>query len=259
MNKALWISATAMQNQQRMTDVIANNMANVNTTAYKRSVTHFEDMMYMTLSSPGATNSQTEAPVGIQIGSGVRLSSVSKNFAQGTYQITGRDLDLAIGGSGFFKVTMDDGTIAYTRDGKFHIGAGGVITTADGKVVEFPAAINNDTVQITITKDGNVTQVSGNGTMTSSGQINLYRFTNEEGLNSIGQNLYMESDSSGTATAGTPANAGFGNLLQGQLEGSNVEIVKEMVDMIASQRAYELNSKSIKTADEMLRMINSLK
>lgn len=257
MNKSLWISATGMSAQQLMTDTIANNMANVNTTGYKRSVARFQDMLYDTTSSPGSGTADAEAPVGVQIGSGVRTVSVSKDFSQGSLDGSSSPLDLAIEGDGFFEVTMPDGTSAYTRAGNFHRDANGQVVTAEGyPVVGFPT-IDTAATGIDIAADGTVS-VQLEGATTNSGRIQLVRFANPEGLRSLGHNVMAETESSGSANRGNPGEAGFGAVSQYYLEGSNVEIVREMVDMIAAQRAYELNSKSIKTADEMLRMASNL-
>lgn len=258
MNRALWVSATGMEAQQQMTDTIANNMANVNTTAYKRSVVHFQDMLYQNMVSPGANTSDAERSVGIQFGNGVRTVSIAKQFTQGSMESTSSNLDLAIEGVGFFEVQLPDDTSAFTRDGSFHLdSAGAVVTSAGYPVVGFPN-IGTNAEAIDISRDGTVT-VTSNGTPANVGNIQLSRFTNNEGLSSIGQNLYAETEASGNPQTGTPGIAGMGQLSQYYLENSNVQIIKEMVDMIASQRAYELNSKSIKNADDMLRMITNLK
>jgi flagellar basal-body rod protein FlgG len=258
MNKALWISATGMASQQTMTDTIANNMANVNTVGYKRSVAQFQDMLYQTLASPGAATGDAETPVGIQIGSGVRTVSVNKNFTQGTMQNSSSPLDVAVEGEGFFEVSLPDGTSAYTRSGAFHRDAAGTVVTADGYgVVGFPA-IDPTATGIDIAHDGTVSVVT-DGTATTSGTIQLVRFSNPEGLRNLGRSLFSETEASGSAQRGNPGTDGYGGIAQYFLESSNVDIIREMVDMIASQRAYELNSKSIRTADEMLRMASNLR
>lgn len=258
MNKSLWISSTGMEAQQAMTDTIANNMANVNTTAYKRSVAQFKDMLYQSMQSPGAETSDNEKPVGIEMGSGVRLGSVAKNFTQGVLKNTSSKTDLAIKGEGFFEVELPGGASGYTRDGNFHLNSSGDVVTSEGyKVVGIPN-MGTDIENLTITQDGSVSVIS-KGTAKTVGTIQLARFSNPEGLSSIGSNMYKETDSSGSPTTGAPGQNGMGGVAQYFQESSNVEIVREMVDMIASQRAYELNSKSIKTADEMMRMISNLK
>lgn len=258
MNRALWISATGMECQQALTETIANNMANVNTTAYKRSVARFQDMLYQSLGTPGAASSNAEAPVGIEIGGGARLVSVSKNFNMGSLVNSTSPLDLAIEGEGFFEVLMPDGTSAYTRSGSFHMDASGNVVTGNGYTVSGFPSISTGATSIDIAKDGTVS-VTVDGTASEAGRIQTARFVNREGLRSLGNGLYAETEASGSATKGNPGVGGFGQVAQYFLEGSNVEIVKEMVDMIASQRAYELSSKSIKTADEMLRMASNLR
>lgn len=258
MNRALWIAATGMESQQTKTDTIANNMANVSTHGYKRSVVQFQDMLYETLSMPGASTTASEKPVGIQIGSGVRTVAVSKNFLQGTLEATSSPLDVAIEGQGFFEVELPDGRSGYTRAGAFHLNSSGEVVTADGyRIIGFPQ-IGTDTTGIDIARDGSVS-VTADGQTRESGRIGLVRFANPEGLQNLGNSLYTETNSSGAAQRGNPGENGFGTLAQSFLEASNVEIVREMVDMIASQRAYELNSKSIKTADEMLSMASNLR
>jgi flagellar basal-body rod protein FlgG len=258
MNRALWIAATGMESQQTRTDTIANNMANVSTHGYKRSVVHFQDMLYETRRMPGAATTASERPVGIQLGSGVRTVAVSKNFDQGTLEATSSSLDLAIEGRGFFEVELPDGRSGYTRTGSFHLNSSGEVVTADGyRVVGFPQ-IGTSATDIDIARDGSVS-VTAAGDTREAGRIRLTRFTNAEGLQSLGNNLFAETNASGSVQRGNPGENGFGTLAQSFLETSNVEIVREMVDMIASQRAYELNSKSIKTADEMLSMASNLR
>lgn len=258
MNRTLWISATGMECQQVLTDAIANNMANVNTTGYKRSLVQFQDMLYQSMATPGASDNTGQAPVGVQLGSGSRLASISKNFTQGSLKNSSSALDLAIEGDGFFEVTMPDGTSAYTRAGSFHVNATGQAVTAEGyPVVGFPA-IDPKTTAIDINRDGTLS-LTVDGTSVSKGRIPLARFLNPEGLNVAGHNLYTETPASGTPTRGNPGENGNGTVAQYFLEGSNVPIVSEMVEMIASQRAYEMNSKGIKTADEMLRIVTNLR
>jgi len=258
MNRALWIAATGMESQQRRTDTIANNMANVNTHAYKRSVAHFQDMLYETVSMPGAGSADAERPVGIQMGSGVRTASIAKNFTQGSLESTSSSLDVAIEGQGFFEVALPDGGSAFTRAGAFHLSSAGEVVTADGyAVVGFPT-IGTDATGIDIARDGSVS-VTASGKTSEVGRIGLIRFANAEGLDSLGNNAFAETNASGSAQRGNPGESGYGTIAQSFLETSNVEIVREMVDMIASQRAYELNSKSVKTADEMLSMASNLR
>lgn len=258
MNRALWIAASGMETQQTKTDTIANNMANVNTHGYKRSVAHFQDMLYDTLRMPGAGSGDAQTPVGIQMGSGVRTVAVTKNFNQGNLEASSSSLDVGIEGEGFFEIAMPDGRSGYTRTGSFHLSSTGEVVTADGhRVVGFPQ-IGTEATGIDIAADGNVS-VTVDGQTDEVGQIALVRFANAEGLQNLGNNLYAETNASGAAQRGNPAENGYGSLAQSFLETSNVEIVREMVDMIASQRAYELNSKSIKTADEMLRLASNLR
>lgn len=258
MNRTLWISATGMESQQLLTDAIANNMANVNTTGYKRSLVQFQDMLYQTLASPGAANNESNAPVGVQMGNGTRMAAVSKNFTQGSLKNSSSALDMAIEGDGFFEVSLPDGTSGFTRAGSFHLNGTGQVVTSDGyAVVGFPQ-IDAKATTIDINRDGTVS-VTVDGVASVKGRIPLVRFPNPEGLNCLGQNLYAETPASGTATRGNPDESGIGSLAQYFLESSNVQIVSEMVEMIASQRAYEMNSKGIKSADEMLRIVSNLR
>ncbi len=258
MSRALWISATGMEAQQKRTDAIANNMANVNTAGYKKSVVRFSDMLYQKIKLSGAGTATGETPVGIQMGSGVKVDSVSKIFTQGSLESSSSDLDMAIEGDGFFQVQMPDGSTNYTRTGTFHMDSTGIVVTAEGyPVLGFPTLDSNSS-SISIHPDGTVTTFSG-GVTSEKGRIQLARFTNDEGLAYEGANMYAETPASGSATTGNPGGGDFGNIAQHALEGSNVDIVKEMVNMIAAQRAYELNSKGIKTADSMMRMIANLK
>ena len=258
MNRSLWIAASGMQTQQTKTDSIANNMANVNTHGYKRSVAHFQDMLYQTRRTPGAGTQTSETPVGIQLGSGVRTVAVTKNFNQGGLEATSSPLDVAVEGQGLFEIALPDGRSGYTRTGAFHRNSSGEVVTADGhRVVGFPT-VDTEATRIDIAADGSVS-VTVDGTTNEAGRIALVRFANPEGLENLGHNLYAETNASGSPQRGSPGENGFGTAAQSFLDTSNVEIVREMVDMIASQRAYELNSKSVKTADEMLRMASNLR
>jgi len=252
-----------MQAQQRNTENIANNMANSNTTAYKAGTVHFQDMLYDKLRSAGAANQGDTGPVGIQLGTGVRVAGATKMFTQGSLRQTSSELDLAIEGDGFFEVMLPNGTTAYTRDGNFHRDDSGKVVTTDGyEVVNFPT-IDPLASSINIVTDGTVSSYvkqSGSAPVNiENGQIQLASFPNPEGLNYMGRNLYTESELSGAPATGSPGDNNYGSISQRTLEESNVEIVKEMVDMIASQRAYELNSKSIKTADTMMQQVAQLK
>jgi flagellar basal-body rod protein FlgG len=259
MVRSLYSSASGMEAQQANLDVIANNLANVNTTGFKRSKIEFQDLLYETTRAAGAEQgSGTQLPTGIQVGHGSRVVATSKVFTEGELTQTGEQLDLAINGDGFFQVQMADGTIAYTRDGALKRSSTGQITTSDGLPLQggfqpVPAG----TTGITISSTGEVTTTSSSGT--TNFQVQLVRFTNPAGLNSVGGNLYTESLASGTPETGTPGENGYGTLQQGYLEMSNVKVVQEMVNMIVAQRAYEVNSKSVQSADEMMQESNNLR
>jgi flagellar basal-body rod protein FlgG len=259
MVRSLYSSASGMEAQQANLDVIANNLANVNTTGFKRSKIEFQDLLYETTRAPGAEQgSGTQLPTGIQVGHGSRVVATSKVFTEGELTQTGEQLDLAINGDGFFQVQMPDGTLAYTRDGALKRSSTGQITTSDGLPLQGgfqPVAAG--TTSVTISSSGQVTATSSSGTQNF--QVQLVRFTNPSGLNSIGGNLYTESLASGTPETGTPGENGYGTLQQGYLEMSNVKVVQEMVNMIVAQRAYEVNSKSVQSADEMMQESNNLR
>lgn len=258
MNRTLWISASGMEAQQVRIDTIANNLANVNTTAYKRGTAQFQDMLYETLARPGSYSSVSDLPAGIQMGTGVMTSTVSKTFTQGSLQSSSSDLDMAIEGAGFFQVQAPDGSTMYTRAGNFHMDSQGKVVTSEGyTVIGFPT-VQPKATDITIASDGTVSYTYNNQT-TNAGRIQLARVPNPEGLAYEGYNRYTLTDASGSAETGYPGVNSFGLIAQHYVESSNVEIVKEMVDMIAAQRAYELNSKGIKTAEEMLRTVTNLK
>ncbi|OSM02393.1 putative flagellar basal-body rod protein FlgG [Magnetofaba australis IT-1] len=251
-----------MQAQQRNIDVISNNLANVNTTGFKRSRADFQDLLYQNLRAAGAATSQagTAVPVGIQLGHGVRNVSVSKLFTQGDYVQTGNELDLAIEGQGFFQITLPDGQTAYTRDGTFKLDNTGQMVTSDGYVLQPGITLPQDAMAVAIEPSGIISvKQPGTAALAQLGQLQVADFINPAGLTAIGRNLYTESEASGAAVAGNPNENGFGAIQQGFLEMSNVNMVEEMVQMIASQRAYELNSKSIQTSDSMLGTIGSLK
>lgn len=249
-----------MSAQQTNIDVIANNLANVNTTGYKRSTAEFEDLMYQTDQAPGGKLSDgSTIPTGIQIGFGSRTVATAKSFDQGDLQQTSGTLDVGIQGRGFFQVTLPDGTLAYTRDGSFKMNQSGQIVTNRGYLVTGTSTIDSQATDITIGQDGTMTATVGGATQTLS-PVTLTDFPNPAGLRSVGDNLYLESDASGTPQTGlTPGVNGEGTLAQGYLESSNVQIVNEMVRMIQAQRAYEINSKSIQASDEMLSITNGLK
>jgi flagellar basal-body rod protein FlgG len=258
MDRALWISATGMEGQTRLTENIANNLANVNTAAYKKGQVHFQDLYYQTVASVGAATSDSVTPVGIDLGTGSRVSGITRDFSQGTLEQRTGDMNLAISGEGFFEIELPDGTIAYSRDGHFHRDKNGQIVNDNGYKVRGSPTLDPSSTKIDITETG-VISVTVNGVSTNAGNITIARFPNSEGLRPIGNNLFVETEASGSASSGTPSSDGYGGIRQGFLEASNVEVVKEMVNMIAAQRAYEVISKSIKNSDEMLRTASNLK
>jgi flagellar basal-body rod protein FlgG len=250
-------SASGMIAQQKMVDVIANNLANVNTTGFKRSRASFEDVLYETVQGPQSNGDATIGPM--QVGHGVRLNAVTRIDAQGGPQVTERPLDVAIDGEGYFQVQMPDGSTAYTRDGSFSLSENGQIVTSDGNALLPNIVIPPDSTAITIGNDGTVSVTGGKSNdSTEVGKIELARFANPTGLLAMGGNLYNETVASGPPSIGQPQIDGFGRLLQGNLESSNVEVVQEMTDMIAAQRAYEINAKAISTAESMMKSIDDL-
>jgi len=261
MLRSLWSAATGMQAQTANIDVIANNLSNVNTSGFKRSRTEFQDLLYETLRPPGVgTAGVNQMPSGIQIGHGTRLVATHKVFIQGDFQNTQNDLDLAIEGQGFFQIVQPNGDLAYTRAGNFKIDSDGRMVTPDGYLLDPEITIPTDALAIAISSTGTVSVLlPGDPTPTDIGDIQLARFINPSGLANIGRNLYTQSNSSGEPTVGDPGEDGFGTLAQGYLEMSNVSVVDEMVNMITAQRAYEINSKAIQTADDMLQVANNLK
>ena len=251
MNPALRTAATGMAAQQTRTEVIANNLANVNTTGFKRSRAQFEDLLYQNMQGPAVLGSpEANTAPAIQVGRGTRLTAVQPLETQGTLEETDRPLDVAIDGDGYFPVQMANGQLAYTRDGSFQISDQGELVTSDGYQVGAGIKIPPDVTNITISATGVVSGTKAGQTQ-ELGRIELARFANPSGLQAMGQNLFTETPASGQALNGYPGDDGMGQLVQGQLEDSNVEIVQEMVDMISAQRAYELNSKALKSADEM--------
>jgi len=261
MERALFIAATGMEAQRLNIDVISNNLANVNTTGFKKSRADFQELLYQGIKTAGAmTAGGTELPSGIQIGLGVKPAAVQKIFQQGDFVSTGNSLDLVIEGDGFFQILTPEGEIAYTRAGAFKLDSEGRIVNSDGYPLEPSITIPSDTLEITIASDGTVSVLqAGSTTPTSVGQIELARFINPGGLKAIGKNLFMPTGASGDPITGTPGSEGLGSINQGFLEMSNVNVVEEMVNMIVSQRAYELNSKVIQSSDEMLQMTNNMK
>jgi flagellar basal-body rod protein FlgG len=260
MNPGLRASASGMQAQQTRIDTIANNLANVNTTAFKKSRANFEDMLYETLQGSQLVHYEgTETLAPIQIGRGVRLADVQRIQSQGTFETTDNPFDLAIEGDGFFQIQMPNGSMGYTRDGTFTRAADtGALVTHAGFQLEPEITIPNEATQVTISPTGVVSAIMGNnGQQVELGQIELARFSNPSGLLSLGGNNYAATPASGDPMTGAPMEDGYGQLQQGALETSNVEIVTEMVDMIAAQRAYEVNSKAIKTAEEMIQTVTT--
>ncbi len=259
MLRALYSSAAGMESQQLNLDVIANNLANVNTTGFKKSKIEFQDLLYQTTRSAGAEQGAgNQLPTGLQVGNGSRPVATSRIFTTGELTQTGERLDLAIQGDGFFEVQMPDGTLAYTRDGALKTASDGRITTSDGLVVNGGfQPVPMGTTGITITANGQVTYTGANGTTNYS--LQMVRFNNPAGLEAIGSNLYKPTLASGTAEYGTPGQNGFGELNQGYLEMSNVKVVEEMVNLIIAQRAYEVNAKAVQASDEMMQDSNNLK
>ncbi|QER42382.1 flagellar basal-body rod protein FlgG [Thermodesulfobacterium sp. TA1] len=259
MIRGLWSAATGMQGQQLQLDVIANNLANVNTVGFKKSRVDFEDLFYQNLKLAGAlTADGTQVPVGMQIGLGVRPVAVPKLFTQGEYQLTNQELDWAIEGRGFFRVIMG-GEEYYTRAGNFKLDRDGYIVTPDGARLQPEFAVPQGTARIEITPDGVITALGPRGETLAQAQLTIYDFTNPAGLYAVGRNLFKPTDAAGDVIEGNPGQNGFGTIAQGYLEMSNVDIVEEMVKMIITQRAYESNSKGVLTADQLLEIANNLK
>ncbi|MBI1808535.1 MAG: flagellar basal-body rod protein FlgG [Gemmatimonadetes bacterium] len=260
MDPALNTAATGMMAQQTRTDVIANNLANVNTTGFKRSRAHFEDLLYQMVQGSAAVNgTDATATQAIQVGRGTRLAGVERNHSQGALEQTSRPLDLAIQGDGFFQVQLPNGQTSYTRDGSFQISDQGALVTSEGYTVVPGVKLPQNISNLTIAANGIVTaNVGTDGKPTELGRIEIARFANPAGLQSIGNNLYTASPTSGDPTTGYPADDGAGTLSQGYLESSNVEVVQEMVDMISAQRAYELNSKAVQNSESMAQISNNL-
>ncbi|MGE0388341.1 MAG: flagellar basal-body rod protein FlgG [Gammaproteobacteria bacterium] len=254
MEPALWIAKTGLDAQQTRMAVVANNLANVNTTGFKRSRASFEDLLYQTVRQPGASSSQnSELPSGLMLGTGVRVTSTDKEFSQGNVAQTGNTLDVAIQGRGFLQVAMPDGSVAYTRDGSLKMNSQGQLVNSEGFLYQPAITIPANTQSITIGSDGTVSAlVAGNTAPTQVGTLQLTDFVNPLGLQPLGQNLFAETVSSGAAQTGTAGQNGLGTLIQGSLESSNVNVVEELVNMIETQRAYEMNSKAISTVDQML-------
>jgi len=261
MFRGLYTAATGMNAMQNQIDVTSNNIANVNTIAFKQDRSEFQDLMYDSMNyTSGQTSETTMNPTGIDVGLGVRVSGIQKNFSEGDLETTDNTLDLAIEGDGFFQVTLPNGEIAYTRSGAFKLDSEGNIVNANGYLLEPQITVPDDVVNLTIAEDGTVTAEDGTtGETTQLGQITLVDFINPAGLTPLGNNLYQESDAAGDPIEGIATEDQFGSIGQGMIELSNVALVTEMVNLITAQRAYEANSKSITTADEMLAIVNQLK
>lgn len=261
MIRSLNTAATGMNAQQQNMDVIANNMANINTTGFKKSRAEFEDLMYQTIREPGsATGANSVSPTGVQTGLGVKTAAVKKDFVVGNPKITNNPLDLQIEGNGFFPVETENGQIAYTRDGSFKKDSSGKIVDKNGYVLQPEMVIPPNATTLEITSKGQVNIYLDQATQAQSiGQIQLVNFVNPAGLKSVGRNLFLPSNSSGLPQQAVPGESGLGVIAQGQIESSNVNIVDEMVNMISAQRAYETNSKVVQAADQMLQNINGLR
>jgi flagellar basal-body rod protein FlgG len=262
MLKSLYTTATGMKAQQTMVDMIANNIANVNTAGFKKSQASFEDLFYVTLQSPGLAKGAGDAavPIGTQIGSGTRLNGTTKVFTTGTLEITERTLDVAIDGEGFFGVTLPDGSVGYTRDGNFQTNADGKLVTGSGNVLLPEITMPSDTLEVSIDPEGRVSvRTAGNpDTSTLLGQLTLHRFVNPSGMLAVGANVLRPTEASGQPITNTPGTAGVGLLKQGFVERSNVQIVNELVNLIVAQRAYEVNSRAIQASDQMLSTATNL-
>lgn len=258
MASALDIAQTGLDAQQTRLAVISNNLANVSTTGFKKGRAAFEDLLYETVSQPGAASSEsTELPSGLMLGTGVRTVSSAKIFTQGTLAQTDNALDVAIQGRGFLQILMPDGSTAYTRDGALSMNSQGQLVTSSGYEVDPGVTIPTETLSVTIAQDGTVSVLTaGSNTPTQVGNLQLADFINPQGLQAVGQNLFKETVASGSPQTGNPGLNGLGTLIQGAVESSNVNVVEELVDMIEAQRAYEMNSKAIQTVDEMLQYVS---
>ena len=259
MLRAFSTAATGMTAQQMMVDMIANNLANINTTGFKRSQINFQDLLYVEMEAEGTeVASGIKSPSGLEIGSGVRAASNVKVFSIGELQNTGNPLDIAIAGEGFLQVVMPNGDIRYTRDGALQINGNGQLVTTGGYAIEPSISVPIDAASISIEKDGGVNITDSAGTQSVVGNIQLARFPNPSGLSSEGDNLYSETEASGTSTTGTPGDSGFGTIQSSFLEKSNVQMVTELVNLITAQRAYEINSRAIRAGDDMLKTANQI-
>ena len=259
MNQALWVAKTGLDAQQTRMSVVSNNLANVNTTGFKQGRAVFEDLLYQNIRQSGASSSQdTLLPSGMTLGTGVRVVATEKLHTQGSVLQTGRSLDVAINGRGFFQVLKPNNDIGYTRDGTFQINNQGELVTASGYIVQPGIAIPDGAQSVTIGTDGVISvKLAGQATPTQVGNLEIADFINPSGLQAVGENLYIETAASGSPSPGTPGQNGLGSLAQGALEGSNVNVVSELVNMIETQRAYEMNSKAISTSDQMMQYVNN--
>jgi len=259
MNQALWVAKTGLDAQQTRMSVVSNNLANTNTTGFKQDRASFEDLLYQQVRQPGGSSSaQTQLPTGLQLGTGVRVVATSKNFQQGGQLQTGRALDVMVNGRGFFEVMLPDGSSAYTRDGSFQMSPQGELVTSSGYPVQPGIQIPEGAQSLTIGADGTVSvKMAGDAASVEIGSLTLTDFINPAGLQAKGENLYLETTASGPAQNGTPGLNGLGGIVQGALEGSNVNVVEELVAMIETQRAYEMNAKAISTTDSMLGYLNN--
>ena len=258
MDASMWVAKTGLDAQQTRMNVISNNLANVNTTGFKRDRAVFEDMLYQNVKQAGGqTDANSQAPTGLMLGTGVRIVATEKLHSQGNMVTTQSPLDLAISGDGYFQIAKGDGSLAYTRDGGFKISATGQLVTSSGALLQPAITIPNTASSVTIGRDGTVSIELTTGGAQVLGQIQIARFVNPSGLQSLGQNLMKDTPASGAPQVLAPGVAGAGSLMQGTLEASNVNVVEEMVNMIETQRAYEINSKAISAVDGMLRFLNN--
>ena len=260
MLRALTTAATGMIAQQNNLDIVANNIANVNTSGFKKSRAEFQDLLASAIKTPGAMISQgTFQPVGVEVGLGVKTAATTRIFTGGVLQNTGGTYDMAIEGQGFFKVIMPDGSLAYTRDGSFKVDGMGQLCTTDGYLIQPQITVPQNASEVNVTPDGNVSVKIGNDTNQNVvGQVQLVKFQNPTGLLSVGHNLFVETPGSGTPIDGVPGSDGFGSIQQGFLEGSNVQIVDELINLIKAERAFESNSKIITTSSDILRQTNQI-
>lgn len=260
MIRSLYIAKTGMDAMQTNIDVISNNLANVNTNGFKRTRPVFEDLLYQTLRQPGAASSQqTQLPSGLQLGTGVKTAATERIFTQGNLQLTDNPLDMAINGQGFFQITLPDGSTGYTRDGAFQVNNQGQVVTSSGYPLNPAVTIPQGTTKINISRDGIISvQTAGQVELTQIGNVQLATFINPAGLQSIGENLYLETGASGAPIGSAPGANGLGLLNQSYVETSNVNITEELINMIQAQRAYEINSRSIQTSDQMLQKLTQL-